>query len=179
MAKQKKPKAPRPPKPLKVGKLAKQRGVSVVGGQVGNGRQLLPNLIGKPQRPSAPAGALPAPALRPANNTTVDIYIDPLTPPAAPSTASVACHIAPDWRLGSQNSQGNTTWRWTHVMYCNLGVDIRDGWPTGVANRVYMPDKTGTRFDVIFVETVNRGQGNSYLRIFLNRNAPSWPTSNL
>jgi hypothetical protein len=122
---------------------------------------------------------MPAPRARPANNTTVDIYIDPNAPPAAPDTAGVACHLAPDWRLGSQNAQGDLNWRWTHVMYCNLGVDIRDGWPTAIANRVYMPDLTGTRFDVVFVEVVNRGQANGYLRIFLKRNTPSWPTANI
>jgi hypothetical protein len=116
--------------------------------------------------------------MRPANNTTVDIYIDPNALPNPPDIAGVACHLAPDWRLGSQNAQGDPVWRWTHVMYCNIGVDIRDGWPTAPANSVYMPNFNGTQFKVIFVETVNRGQGNTYLRVFLKRLDPAWPTAN-
>src|SRR5215475_7268114 len=104
---QKKPKAPKQQKPRK---------------QVGGvGRPITAPAIPKPApqvaRPQAPAGAMPAPRARPANNTTVDIYIDPNAPPGPPDTAGVACHLAPDWRLGSQNAQGDLNWRWTHVMY--------------------------------------------------------------
>jgi hypothetical protein len=62
-------------------------------------------------------------------------------------------------------------------------VDIRDGY-TGflsqlVQDSVYVPDKNGTHFVVIFVERVDRGTPHEHKRVFLDRQVPAWPTDNL
>jgi hypothetical protein len=58
-------------------------------------------------------------------------------------------------------------------------VDVRDSYPNNPANKVYVPDKNNTGFSVVFVELVNRGTPAAYKRVFLNRQAPTWPTSQL
>jgi len=111
-------------------------------------------------------------------NTTCDIYITPNVPPAAPNTAAVPITLTSVWQAGAEATEGTTTAKWTHVMKCARDVDIRDTYPAGgAANRVYVPDKNGTRFDVIFVETVNRGTATEYKRVFLVRQTPGWPTN--
>ena len=130
-----------------------------------------------PNRP--PAGAAPAHKPRPANNTTCDVYLDPNVPPAAADSAAVACHLSPDFRGGSEGSEGDVNLRWTHVLSCAPNVDVRDSYPNNPVNRVYVPDKTGTGFDVVFVELVGRGQADKYKRVFLDRRAPTFPTNEL
>jgi hypothetical protein len=116
---------------------------------------------------------------RPANNTTCDIYIDPNAPPAAPDTAGVPCCLLPQWELGSEHEEGDTTYRYTHVLYCASTVDVRDAFPAAPAHGVYIPDKTGTKFKVVFVEYINRGTPAAYLKVYLERQQPTWPTTNL
>ena len=120
-----------------------------------------------------------------APNTTCDIYRNSNIPPAAPDVAGVSCFLKGDWRGGQEagdrpNSGGAT---WTHVMLVDVSVDIRDGYTGAMTlllqDAVYVPDKTGTRFVVVFIERVDRGTPHEHKRVFLDRLVPSWPTNNL
>src|SRR5262245_28868932 len=143
-------------------------------------------LRGKPPRTLAvhllrpkPPAVLPRDKARPANNTTCDVYFSPNVPPAAPDVAGVVCHLSAEFSRGAEGSEGDQTFRWTHLLYVNADVDIRDTYPNAPANRVYVPDKNGTGFDIVFVEIVNRGTPAAYKRVFLDRRTPTWPTNEL
>lgn len=129
-------------------------------------------------KPKPPAGAPRDPG-RPANNTTCDIYYSPNVPPAAPDVAAKACCLVARFRDGAESSEGDQTLRWTHLLYLDADVDIRDSYPSAPAHRAYVPDKNGTGFDVVFVELVNRGQAAKYKRVFLDRRAVTWPSNEL
>jgi hypothetical protein len=116
---------------------------------------------------------------RPANNTTCDIYYTGNTPPAAPDVAAAACSLVARFAAGQEAGEGDTAFQWTHLLYLDAGVDVRDNWPSAANSRVYVPDKNGTRFDVVFVELVNRGTPARYKRVYLDRQAVTWPSSEL
>jgi hypothetical protein len=116
-----------------------------------------------------------------ASNTTCDIYRTGHAPPSAPDVAGVAGCLKPDYRMGSQNSEGLAYRIWTHVLLVDTSVDIRDGYTTastGPSNTLnqdtlYIPDKNGVKYFVVFVEQV-RGAG-ACKRVFLGRAAVTWP----
>lgn len=125
-------------------------------------------------------------------NTTCDVYRNGNAPPAGPDVAGVKVYLSPDFahpRLAATTA-GNpaTAYRWTHVALVDLSADIRDGYsPTAPGNDpgpasqdwVYVPDKTGTKFAVLFVERVGWGSGQDFKRVYLQRQTPAWPTGNL
>src|SRR5207237_168814 len=97
-----------------------------------------------PARVVAPPAATQREAGRPANNTSCDIYFSPNVPPAAPDVAGQVCCLLPRFAAGSEASEGDQTFRWTHVLYLDAGVDVRDTYPNAPVHRVYVPDKNGT-----------------------------------
>jgi hypothetical protein len=127
-------------------------------------------------------------------NTTCDIYRNAHSPPAAPDVAAVPILLEPDFRSSHEAAtiSSSTSSRWTHQALCDVSTDIRDGYqgpgggsqagqevvPSG-QDHVWVPDKNGTPFEVIFVERVGQGTDGDCLRVFLQRKAPTWPTSNL
>lgn len=119
-----------------------------------------------------PVGSQPIVKPRPANNTTCDVYYNGVSPPAAASVAAVPCCLLPNFREGSEASEGDQAFRYTHVMTCSATVDIRDNYPTAPNSTLFVPDKTGNGWDIVFVETVNRGLPTVYKRIFLDRKSP-------
>jgi hypothetical protein len=56
---------------------------------------------------------------------------------------------------------------------------VRDSFPNPPVNRVYIPNRDHTRFDVIYVETVRRGRAGSFKRVYLERKEAKWPTVEL
>ena len=48
-----------------------------------------------------------------------------------------------------------------------------------IITELHVPDKNGTGFDVVFVETIGRGTGAAYKRVYLNRRAVTWPSDEL
>jgi hypothetical protein len=58
-------------------------------------------------------------------------------------------------------------------------VNAAGAWAFGNNDKVYVPDKNGTSFVVRFVE--RRGQGTSadHKRVYLDREAVTWPTTEL
>ena len=121
-----------------------------------------------------------------APNTTCDIYRNGNNPPAAPNVAAVACHLRPDWRAGQEHGDRATLpvgFCWTHVLLVDVSVDIRDAYAGALAfmqqDSIYVPDKNGTGFKVVFVERVFRGQTQDHKRVYLDRAVPTWPTNEL
>ena len=80
---------------------------------------------------------------------------------------------------GSAASAGDQTFRWTHLLFVDATADVRDSYPNAPAHRVYVPDKNGTGFDVVFVELIGRGTGAAYKRVYLDRRAVTWPSNEL
>ena len=127
-----------------------------------------------------------------ATNTTCDIYRSGNAPPAAPDVAGVACRLLPDFTTSHEAATaGSTTLRWTHVLLVDAGTDLRDGYKGyGVTkvgqeadpaswDTVYVPDRNGTPFAVVFVERVGLGTGADHKRAYLQRQQPTWPTNNV
>jgi hypothetical protein len=119
-------------------------------------------------------------------NTTCDIYRAGRAPPAAPDVAGVSVFLTADYERRMETGEGEAVgYRYTHVMACDISVDVRDGMnnmsPTSGNNDVvYVPNKSGTAFNVRFVEVRNRSsQSLIHKRVYLDRQLPAWPTVNL
>jgi hypothetical protein len=119
-------------------------------------------------------------------NTTCDIYHTGTAPPSAPALAGVPCALRGDWRAGQEHGDrpglaGGLAW--THVLLVAADLDLRDAYAGGLTfmehDSVYVPDKDGTCFKVIFVERVAGGTGSDHKRAYLDRQLPNWPTNHL
>jgi hypothetical protein len=91
----------------------------------------------------------------------------------------VPCSLVARFREGGVASEGDSTFRWTHILFVGKDIDIRDNYPDAPDSRVYVPDKGGTGFDIVFVELVNRGDPTEHKRVYLDRHDPTWPTNQL
>ena len=47
------------------------------------------------------------------------------------------------------------------------------------ANHVYVPNKDGTCFEIVFVEVLERGKAGSFKRVYLERKSIPWPSEQL
>jgi hypothetical protein len=126
-------------------------------------------------------------------NTTCDIYRSSHAPPAAPDVAGVAINLESTFGPPhlSATVNASTASRWTHIALCDTSIDIRDAYNGGggtvvgqdgyaaTFDSVYVPDKNGTKFAVVFVERVGYNSGQDFFRVYLQRAAPTWPTANL
>jgi hypothetical protein len=119
----------------------------------------------------------------PTTNTTCDIYRSANSPPAAPDVAAVPCLLQPDYARGRGTVFSDPSKAWMHVLLVDLATDVRDGWTSGVPlqpgayDRVYVPDRNGTPFSVVFVERVGRGTAQDSKRVYLRREQPIYPTN--
>jgi hypothetical protein len=112
-------------------------------------------------------------------NVTCDIYRSGSSPPAAPDVAGVSAVLSSSYRRRKRAGDAlSITSRFTHVLLVDVGVDVRDGWTdfTAAANgdTVYIPDKDGNSYRVIFVERARRGLATDHKRVYLHRDAPDW-----
>lgn len=114
-----------------------------------------------------------------APNTTGDIYYAGNSPPAAADVSGVAFHLTAAFQRGSEGSEGDQDFRWTHLGGFKASVDIRDNWPSAANSSIYVPDKNGTQFLIVFVELVNRGTAAEHKRVYLERQSVSWPSDEL
>jgi hypothetical protein len=123
--------------------------------------------------------ALPVPA-----NTTCDLYRSGNAPPSPPDVAGVSGYLQGDYMRRMETGEHEAAgMRYTHVLLLDASVDVRDGfnaWPSAGSSGdgVYVPDQTGTRFVVRFVELKQRG-GSAYKKVYLDRTLLTWPTNNL
>lgn len=112
-------------------------------------------------------------------NNTCDIYRSSNAPPSAPDVAGVRCYLMP------YGQSSLTTPDYTHILYVAANVDIRDNFIAstfsagGTADKVYVPNQSGTPFAVVLVRRYGQGTPSDHLRVLLARQAPTWPTSNL
>src|SRR5439155_18381764 len=100
-------------------------------------------------------------------------------PPSAPDVAGVRCYLLP---LGESTL---TTSSYTHVLYLDATVDVRDNFISSsfsagaAADNVYVPDQNGTKFAVVLVRRYGKGTASDYKRVLLARQAPTWPTNDV
>ena len=70
-------------------------------------------------------------------------------------------------------------------MIVDYSTDLRDGYHgqcginAGSEDYVYVPDQTGTPFQVSFVEVAHFGLSTVHKRVYLKRLTPNWPTNDL
>jgi hypothetical protein len=126
-------------------------------------------------------------------NAIIDIWrgvnISNPVPTGDPDVRDVPAVLYPAMEQGRGHYSGFL--RYTHLLLTPKDIDVRDAYNSNqntatVANAdtvvVYdSEDKTKkTPFMVVFVELVNRGSVNAYLRVYLDRFQPSsWPTDGL
>ncbi len=84
--------------------------------------------------------------------------------------------------MGLEHGEGDSTAKkYTHKMMVDWCADIRDAWDNesvgGTADTVYIPDKNGTGFKVVFVEMFSQGAPNARKMIYLARKAVTWPST--
>src|SRR5262245_52287246 len=107
------------------------------------------------------------------HNATCDIYRSTNSPPAAPNVAGAQIFLKPVEVQGMEASEPADVKTWTHMAMIGPTVDIRDAWshtgPGGTEDTIYVPDKTGTGFQVIFVALVGRGEATEHKRVLLRR----------
>lgn len=114
---------------------------------------------------------LPLPA-----NVEFTIERPSLVPPDPPP--SYPGHLRAAYDEGQSTADADGTFRYTHVLFAEAGLAILDDFDAfaagGSPDIVRVPDSSGTAFDVVYVERLT-----GILRIYLNRHAPAWPTTNL
>jgi hypothetical protein len=132
--------------------------------------------------------ALPMPA-----NVNVTVYRT--ANPGAPYTfgaqvyASLPGYLVPVVHTGRF---GSATWlKWTHMLMVGPGNDIRDAYNSQLdpardntkADTIVLQDSVNqtnpTAYYVVFVEQIGRGTASEYLRVYLDRFAPTWPSDAL
>ena len=123
------------------------------------------------------------------SNTTCDLYRSGSSPPATPAIAGIPIYLEPDWDTAHHVAVGSGTYgRWTHIALLDAGTDIRDAYQPqasfedqwgGTYDTLYVTDKNGTPFDVVFVARTGRGAAGDVFRVYLQRRAVTWPTNNL
>jgi len=117
-------------------------------------------------------------------NSTCDVYRAGHSPPASPDVAALPCILCGIYAEGLERGEGDSdSLKFTHKLLVDSTTDIRDSYNAGTIgssqDTIYVPDKTGTAFSVIFTEVVDLGMAWQHKRIFLVRLAPTYPTSNL
>jgi hypothetical protein len=121
-------------------------------------------------------------------NTTCDVYHAPNVPPAAPDVTGLACFLRPAFREGQEAGEYGSSGHFTHVMSVAADADLRDGNENasggaylagGDCDLVCVPDRNGTRFQVLFVERVARGTALDHKRAYLCRSTLTWPSNDV
>lgn len=105
-------------------------------------------------------------------NTTFDLYHGVNAPPAAADVQGATGHLRSAFARGMEGSEGDANYRFTDILEVTLDTDIRDNYPLTGADWVYVPDKDGQAYRVIFDERVqeNHGpKGKDYKRVYLHR----------
>jgi hypothetical protein len=101
------------------------------------------------------------------NNITCDIYRNNNAPPSNPDVARVSGALTP----APRNLKATPSY--THWIDVPLVTDVRAG------DWLYVPDQNGTQFAVQQYERIRFGGGNDFKRVYLLRQAVTWPSQNL
>jgi hypothetical protein len=122
------------------------------------------------------------------SNTTCDVYRSGNAPPAAPDVAGVKIFLTEDFATAHNAAVASSTYaRWTHLALMAPTTDIRDGYGTSANfqlsfssfDTIYVPDKNGQAYQVLFVARAGRGTPGDIKKVYLQRQTGSWPTNNL
>jgi hypothetical protein len=105
-------------------------------------------------------------------NTTCDIYRAGTAPPSDAPALTTSGALTPAPRNCKVGPSGPA---YTHWLDLPLDTDIRDS----PADAVYVPDRNGTMFAVCIYERIRCGGGNDFKRVYLMRQAVSWPSQDL
>jgi hypothetical protein len=108
-------------------------------------------------------------------NTTCDYFKDghlPETDP--PDLTAVPIFLDGDFMRGNL---GIDKLRWTHLLKVKANVEILAA--DLATNHVYVPNKDGTCFEIVFVELLERGKAASFKRVYLERKSITWPSEQL
>ncbi len=110
-------------------------------------------------------------------NTTCDIYRNGNIPPATPDVAGVKVALIP--RSTNIKPTAAGIGQYSHLMMVPIGTDIRDVGSVGGPDTVWIPNKTGTPFVVVWVARKGQGTALDCLEALLMRQNPTYPTNNL
>lgn len=112
--------------------------------------------------------------------TTCDIY-RPFGA-GSPTTTGVPCRLVPDLARGRAGFAGMVAW--THYIDLEDDVDVRDacsrlGGADSIqfadGDEVRIPNASGSRYVVVWVEVINRGTARQFKRAYLLRDTAAWP----
>lgn len=116
-------------------------------------------------------------------NTTCDVYRSGHAPPSAPDVAGVAGYLTANYYLGLEHGEGDASgFKYDHVLIVDTSADVRDGYSLGTignGDTLYIPNQNGTKFNVVFVGRKNRNLPGDARWVYLQRQTPPWPTTNL
>jgi hypothetical protein len=110
-----------------------------------------------------------------AANTTFDLYRAGGVPPTAPTVAGLAGYFEVAMPQGLAAGRHVDSWqRFTHRLLVDRAVDIRDlfdgnSLAAGNPDSVFVPDRTGVRYRVVFVERRLRNTAFDHLCVYLSR----------
>ena len=108
-------------------------------------------------------------------NTTCDYFEDGHLPETdSPDLAAVPIFLDGDFMRGNL---GIDKLRWTHLLKVSANEEILAA--DLAANRVYVPNKDGTCFEIVFVDVLERGKASSFKRVYLERKSITWPSEQL
>jgi hypothetical protein len=114
-------------------------------------------------------------------NVTVDIYHS-----GGGSVLGIQGMLQADYLRREEAGKGESgAFRWTHTLLLPQGTDIRDAYDAGTQpggqDTVWLPHNSasGTPFRVQFVETKAWNTPWAYLKVYLDRGTPPWPTRQL
>jgi len=102
----------------------------------------------------------------------------------SPTQTGIACRLVPDVRGGRGTGSASGTLIWSHYLDVDDAVDIRDGCFRTVGldafsyadgDEVRIPDSSGTRYIVVWVEIRNVGTAKQFKRAYLLRDSAVWP----
>jgi hypothetical protein len=125
-------------------------------------------------------------------SVSVDVYpttnVSSPTPGRVPAVAGLPGYLQP--RVQTGRHAPALYLRWTHILYTNPGVDVRDAyngqlnaWTSANADTVVLRDnvnKTLTAWIVVYVERALIGTPGHHYRVYLDRFQPqSWPSQAL
>jgi len=111
-------------------------------------------------------------------NITCDIYHGNNVPPAPPDVAGATGYLEEDF--SNLKPVLNPEFRYSHILRVETPVDLRDGYNAiSVGSAVYVPDQSGTRFQVQAVARVGRGTALDHKIAYLLRISLKWPTNDV
>lgn len=105
-------------------------------------------------------------------NTTFDIYLDGALPPAAPDVAGATGHLKDKYQRGEEGSEGGREFEWTATLEVVYGTNLPDLYSGSRPATVWVPDKDGDCYTVVFVEaerSFRQLRGDKFLRAYLRK----------